>query len=60
VLVAVALLMSMCSDDGCDDVRASFGPNSNEYAQCKRNAGSGARSSGGSYGGWSSGGGGHK
>jgi endogenous inhibitor of DNA gyrase (YacG/DUF329 family) len=62
VILIVAIVMAQCSDDGCDDVRRSFGASSNEYQQCVRNAGSGVRSGGGggSYGGWSSGGGGHK
>ena len=38
-----------------------FGENSAEFQQCKRNASSGgSRTSGGSWGGYSSGGGGHK
>ncbi|HZF80457.1 MAG TPA: DUF4178 domain-containing protein, partial [Rubrivivax sp.] len=63
LVVAVVLLMMLsdCSSDGCDDVRRTFGASSTEYQQCQRNSGSGVRtgSSGGSYGGWSSGGG-HK
>jgi ribosomal protein S27E len=58
LLVAVALL-SQCGDDDCDDVRRTFGANSNEHQQCVRNSGSSGRTSGGSYGGWRSGGG-HK
>ncbi len=59
--IVVAILMAQCSDDGCDDIKRSFGAASNEYQQCARSAGSGSRSgSGGSFGGWSSGGGGHK
>lgn len=60
VLVIVMMLLPRCSNDGCDDVRATFGPESNEYRQCLRSAGSGVRTGGGSFGGWSSGGGGHK
>jgi ribosomal protein S27E len=56
-LILVAVLVAMCSD-GCDDVRNTFGASSAEYQQCKRSGGSGWRS-GGSYGGYSSGGG-HK
>jgi Domain of unknown function (DUF4178) len=56
-LIVVAVLVSMCGDR-CDDVRSTFGASSAEYQQCKRSGGSGVRS-GGSYGGWSSGGG-HK
>ncbi len=60
IVVALFVLMFIvdgCSDD-CDDVRSTFGASSAEYQQCKRSGGSGVRS-GGSYGGWSSGGG-HK
>jgi endogenous inhibitor of DNA gyrase (YacG/DUF329 family) len=60
IVVALFILIVMvdaCSDD-CDDVRNTFGASSTEYQQCKRSGGSGVRS-GGSYGGWSSGGG-HK
>ena len=58
VLLMIALVT--CSDDGCDDVRRAFGEASNEYQQCLRTAGSGStRIGGGSWGGYSSGGG-HK
>jgi Domain of unknown function (DUF4178) len=60
IIVALFFLMVVvdaCSDD-CDDVRDTFGAASAEYQQCQRSGGSGVRS-GGSYGGWSSGGG-HK
>ncbi len=59
----VVVLLAQCSGDDCDSVRSTFGAASTEYQQCQRNAGSGIRSSGsggGSFGGWSSGGGGHK
>ena len=56
-LIAMAILLDMCSD-GCDDVRSTFGASSAEYQQCKRSGGGGVRS-GGSFGGYSSGGG-HK
>ena len=61
VLVAVVLL-SQCGSDDCADVKSTFGANSTEYQQCARNrgSGSGVRTGGGSFGGWSSGGGGHK
>jgi hypothetical protein len=59
-LFAVAMLMQQCSDDGCDDVLATFGAASTEYRQClARSARGGFRGGGGSFGGWSSGGG-HK
>jgi Domain of unknown function (DUF4178) len=60
LVVAVFVLLFIldsCSDD-CADVKSAFGANSAEYQQCKRSGGSGLRS-GGSYGGYSSGGG-HK
>lgn len=61
VVIVVVVLMSRCSDDDCDQVKASFGESSNEYQQCRRNQSSGGfRSGGGSFGGFSSGGGGHK
>jgi ribosomal protein L37AE/L43A len=61
IVIALFVLLTIldaCSDD-CDDVRNTFGAASAEYQQCKRSGGSGMRSGGGSYGGWSSGGG-HK
>jgi Domain of unknown function (DUF4178) len=61
VLVLLWLLES-CSDDDCDNVRTTFGEASTEFRECQR-ASSGARvgggSRGGSWGGYSSGGG-HK
>jgi hypothetical protein len=57
VFVVLVMLTSRCSSDDCDEVRATFGAQSNEYRQCLNNRSSGR--SGGSYGGWSSGGG-HK
>ena len=46
----------------CQPLRDSFGEASAEYQQCLQNnrSGSGVRTGGGSYGGFSSGGGGHK
>ncbi|MFN5165794.1 MAG: DUF4178 domain-containing protein [Pseudomonadota bacterium] len=60
ILVIVSIL-SQCGDDDCDSVRTTFGANSNEYRQClaQRGSGTSGRVGGGSYGGWSSGGG-HK
>jgi uncharacterized membrane protein YgcG len=58
----VLALFSRCSDDDCDGVRSTFGPASNEYQQClksQRSGSGGYRTGGGSYGGFS-GGGGHK
>jgi ribosomal protein S27E len=62
LVLGVVVLLAMCSDNECDQVRSTFGAASAEYQQCERNRGSGGsyRSSGGSYGGWSSGSGGHK
>ena len=62
-IIALFIIVSIlpeCDGDNCDDVRSSFGASSNEYRQClaKRASGSG-RTGGGSFGGWSSGGG-HK
>lgn len=59
IFMLLMVILAMCSDDACDDYRRTFGENSAEYQQCKRSAGSG-RTSGGSWGGYSSGGGGHK
>lgn len=60
VLLAVVFSLAECSGDSCDDVRSTFGASSNEYQQCVARSNSGGfRSSGGSFGGWSSGGG-HK
>jgi Domain of unknown function (DUF4178) len=56
-LILLMVLLDSCSD-GCDDVRKTFGASSAEYQQCKRSDGSGYRG-GGSFGGYSSGGG-HK
>jgi hypothetical protein len=64
LVLLLVLLMSRCSRNDCDELRATFGEASNEYQQCLRSnrAGSGGwwRTTGGSYGGYSSGGGGHK
>lgn len=62
VVLLVVMMLAMCSDDECDQVKNTFGAASAEYQQCARNRGSGSsgRVGGGSYGGWSSGGGGHK
>lgn len=59
-VVAVVLALGFCSsrDRDCSELRAAFGESSNEYQQCLR-SGSGSRTGGGSFGGYSSGGG-HK
>ncbi len=60
VVVVLMIMLAQCGSNDCADVRRTFGAASTEYQQCQRNAGSGYRGSGGgSYGGWSSGGG-HK
>ncbi len=63
LLIVVVAVLSQCGNDGCDEVKSTFGAASTEYQQCRRNAAagnSGVRTGGGSFGGWSSGGGGHK
>jgi uncharacterized membrane protein YgcG len=62
VVVLTFVLLSRCDRDDCDDVRKTFGQASAEYQQCARQrASSGVpRTGGGSFGGYSSGGGGHK
>jgi endogenous inhibitor of DNA gyrase (YacG/DUF329 family) len=63
-IVAVLFLVGRCSSrsDECAAVRSTFGEDSSEFQQCQRSQvrGSTPGSSGGAYGGWSSGGGGHK
>jgi len=61
VVMFAVIVLSQCGDDECTEVRNTFGQASAEYQQCasKRGAGGGVRSGGGSFGGWSSGGG-HK
>ena len=64
-IVVVVLLLFRCGDDGgksdCNEVRNTFGDASQEYQSCLNNqrSGSGYRSGGGAFGGFSSGGG-HK
>ncbi len=61
--VAVIVLMLFRCDSSADDcaaVRSSYGEASNEYRSCLANQRSSSRTSGGSFGGFSSGGGGHK
>ena len=61
VVVVLMIMLTQCGSDDCSDVRSTFGEASTEYQQCQRNRSSGGvRTGGGSYGGWSSGGGGHK
>jgi hypothetical protein len=62
VLLLLGALLRACASDDCQQYKTSFGENSNEYRQCRANTrGSGVYiPSGGSYGGYSSGGGSHK
>ena len=63
-VVVLMVILGNCSRDDCDEVRQTFGAASAEYQQCARSnatgGSSGVRVPGGSYGGWSSGSGGHK
>ena len=62
VIVVLVLMLKDCSRNECDELKATFGENSNEYQQCRRSGSSGGavpRSGGGSFGGFG-GGGGHK
>jgi len=59
-LVVINVLLATCSSsDDCNQIRQSFGEASPEYQQCLRSAATGTRTRGGSFGGYSSGGG-HK
>lgn len=62
VMAGLFALLSRCDRDDCAQVRQTFGQASTEYQQCARQrATSGVpRTGGGSFGGYSSGGGGHK
>lgn len=64
LMVLLFALLRACSSDDCQRYKDSFGEYSNEYRQCRASSrGSGGvyiGNSGGSYGGYSSGGGGHK
>jgi ribosomal protein S27AE len=63
LLGVVILLLAWCSQDSCRNQRRAFGANSQEYQQCRARsaAGTGAYyGTGGAWGGYSSGGGGHK
>ncbi|MGA0612211.1 DUF4178 domain-containing protein [Caldimonas sp. KR1-144] len=62
LLVVLVFAMVRCSRDDCRELRQLYGEASSEYQQCQRSAGSsgGSRGYGGSFGGFSSGGGGHK
>lgn len=61
LLPLLLLMLRLCSRDDCQGYADSFGTNSAEYQQCRRsNSGGYIGTTGGSYGGYSSGGGGHK
>jgi endogenous inhibitor of DNA gyrase (YacG/DUF329 family) len=63
VLAVMIAMLSRCdSGSDCDKLRQTFGAASNEYQQClaSRNRGGGIYGTGGSFGGYSSSGGGHK
>ena len=61
VIVLLVMLVKSCSsDNNCADLRETWGESSPEYQQCLRSGGSRSRTGGGSYGGFGSGGGGHK
>ena len=60
VMLMLVLVSTRCSSSNdCDSTRAAFGESSNEYRQCLGSQRSGSGYRGGSYGGFSSGGG-HK
>ena len=61
-VAVIVLLLFQCdsSADDCTALRASYGETSNEYRNCLANQRSSSRTGGGSWGGFSSGGGGHK
>ncbi|MFM7533413.1 MAG: DUF4178 domain-containing protein [Rubrivivax sp.] len=62
VILAVFVIVWLldASRDECDGVRQTFGAASTEYQQCRDRGRYAHSTSGGSYGGWSGGGGGHK
>jgi hypothetical protein len=64
MLFMLVFALRDCSDDGCEELRQVWGPDSPEVKQCLRDRASGisrsSRSSGSSWGGYGSGGGGHK
>ncbi|MET0382336.1 MAG: DUF4178 domain-containing protein [Burkholderiaceae bacterium] len=63
LLIAVVALLAMCSRDACGDERRAFGSGSAEYRQCRARSSAGTGpyvGTGGAWGGYSSGGGGHK
>jgi len=61
-IIVVLMTVARCGGDDCSDTRRTFGQSSAEYQQCLRRSQHGGfvGGMGGAYGGWSSGGGGHK
>jgi hypothetical protein len=61
LIVVVVIAMARCgnNDDNCETLRATYGDASQEYRNCLASNRSGGRTGGGSFGGYSSGGG-HK
>jgi Domain of unknown function (DUF4178) len=61
VIVVLLVLFRCDGSSSCDSLRSTYGEASQEYQNClASNRSSGFRTGGGSYGGYSSGGGGHK
>jgi hypothetical protein len=60
VVLLVLMLKNCSSNNNCSDLRDTWGDTSPEYQQCLRSGGGSSRTGGGSYGGFGSGGGGHK
>ena len=60
VLFMLVAAVRQHSRDECAETRATFGPDSREAQQCRERGRYAHSTSGGSYGGWSGGGGGHK
>ncbi|MEF7615087.1 DUF4178 domain-containing protein [Aquincola sp. MAHUQ-54] len=61
LLVVIIVVLTQCGGDDCDELRSTFGAGSNEYRQCLQSGGGGTgmRTGGGAFGGFSTGGG-HK
>lgn len=56
LILVMVMAIARCSRDDCDGVRQTFGSTSAEYQQCRRQGGYRSGGSGGSFGGFSSGG----
>ena len=61
-ILMIVLSFVRCGNDdsNCDGLRATYGEASQEYRNCLNSNRSSGRTGGGSFGGFSSGGGGHK